>query len=614
MGARRGTSAMLTRRTALEYRPDIDGMRGIAVLAVIWFHTGLPGMAGGFVGVDIFFVISGYLIASIIHRDVADGRFSFAYFYERRFRRIAPALVTVTAVTVAVGYMLLLPYELESLSRTAVSALGMVSNIYFWRTDDYFFAAADKIVPLLHTWSIGVEEQFYLLFPAALLIAERFGKPRLAVAIIGLGSFLVCLLATPRAPAASFYLLPARGWELMIGATLALQIVSVPNRARQGAALAGAALVAAGIIMISERHAFPGWSTLLPTIGAALIIGSGPHSRVAVALSFPPLVYVGRISYSLYLWHWPVLEYLRHWQADTNLPPLVAIAGVIISLLLSIASYHAIEQPARRRSTPFRGVLIAGIAGAGVVVVASVIAIAGHGLPQRLPERVTIIAAAHDFDAPAARACTDMKPGNAPRRCHVGPAGPSSFVIWGDSHAAAISAAVASGLGESGTVLATGGCLPTLRWVDPKDQAWRICVTENLRKLRLVEGDRRIGTVVLSAYWAAPERDAGPVMWDLVQELVDRLNAAGKRVIVVAGIPAPGVDVPWASAVRARYGRPALKLSCAKARVPLHGVILVDVSAGFCREPPHELFWDSNHPSLHAGQTVIAPAVRRAVH
>ena len=592
-----------------KYRPDIDGLRGVAVLLVIWFHSGLPGTPGGFVGVDVFFVISGYLITSIIHRGAIEGRFSFADFYRRRFRRIAPALVTVTAATMVVGSVLFLPYELETLARSAIATIGFVPNIYFWRSADYFMLAGG-IAPLLHCWSLGVEEQFYLLFPATLVVAERFRKAKLAVALIGATSLFLCLFTTTRMPVASFYLLPTRGWELMLGAALSLGMIAVPDRARQAAGIVGIALILTAAAAISAEDAFPGWRALVPTLGAALVICSGPQSIAGRSLSVRPLVYVGRISYSFYLWHWPVLVFLRHWRADLDLPAAWALGGVSFAFLLSAASYRWIEQPARRRSTPFRRVWIPWLSGAAAIAVAALAAIAGKGLSERLPSRVDRIASARFAFAPLAHACTDVAFDLAIERCHIGPPGRPRVLLWGDSHAAAISEAVSNGLGSPGVVVSTGACPPVLGWRGTADPAG--CTAINRRALHMAESNTGIRTVVLSAFWIELDQEVGASFWRSQQQIVDRLNAAGKKVIVVAGVPDPKVDVPWASAIRERFSREPIRLRCPAARIPLRGVTVVDVSGGFCAEPPYLLFTDSNHPSRHAGLTVIGPELRKA--
>lgn len=590
------------------YRPDIDGLRAVAVLAILWFHSGLPGMPGGYTGVDVFFVISGYLITSIIRRDSAEGIFSFASFYERRFRRIAPALLTVTATTMAVGYVLLLPDELDRLSKSATAAVSMVPNIYFWLTLNYF-APPHWIAPLLHSWSLGVEEQFYLLFPATLILAGRFWKMRPAIALLAVGSLALCMLSTPTMPAASFYLLPTRGWELMVGAFLAVGI-GVPECFREAGAITGVALILAACLLLSADDLFPGWRALLPAIGAALVIAGGTKSTVARALSFGPCVYIGRVSYSLYLWHWPIFVFMRHWRTEQALPPLWALGGMCLALVLAAASYHWIEQPARRRSVPFRTVLISCLGGAAAILAAAGAAIAGGGLPARFAKEVNDLAAQRTAYAPLARACLQVGIEKSIRYCRFGPAGPPEILLWGDSHAAAISEAVGIAIDRPGLLIATGGCEPMLHAVTGLTES--DCAATNAAVLRLAVADRRMRIVVLSGYWTWAEREGGMAMWASVQRMIDRLNAAGKTVILVAGVPEPGVDVPWANAIRIATAQPPLRISCPPPHIPLHGILLVDVSAGFCREPASLLFTDWNHPSRYAGLKIIAPAIRRS--
>jgi peptidoglycan/LPS O-acetylase OafA/YrhL len=594
--------------TTIPYRPDIDGLRAVAVLAILWFHAGLPGMPGGYTGVDVFFVISGYLITTIIRRDSAAGRFSFAAFYERRFRRIAPALLTVTAVTMAVGYVLLLPDELDRLSKSTIAAVAMVPNLYFWLTLNYF-APPHWMAPMLHSWSLGVEEQFYLLFPAALILAQRLWRVRPAIALFAVGSLTLCIVATPSMPAASFYLLPTRGWELMAGALLALG-VGLPERFREAGAMAGAALILAGYALLSAADLFPGWRALLPAVGAALVIAGGQKSVVARGLSFAPCVYIGRLSYSLYLWHWPVLVFIRHWRTEQVLPPAWAIGGLSLALALSAASYRWIEQPARRRSVPFRNVLISCGGGAAAILAASGVAIAGGGLPARFSKQVNDVAAQRTAYAPLARVCLEVGIEKAIRDCRFGPPGPPQVLLWGDSHAAAISEAVGVAIGRPGLLVATGGCEPMLHPVAGLTEP--VCTATNAAVLRLALADSAIKTVVLGGYWTWAEREGGVAMWTSVQGVIDRLNAAGKTVILVAGVPEPGVDVPWANAIRMATGQPPLRIRCPSSHVPLYGIVLVDVSADFCREPASLLFTDSNHPSRYAALKIIAPAIRRS--
>jgi hypothetical protein len=301
--------------------------------------------------------------------------------------------------------------------------------------------------------------------------------------------------------------------------------------------------------------------------------------------------------------------FLRHWRADLQLPPGWAFAGIGAAFLLSACSYRWIEQPARASSTPFRHVLL-GCAGAAVVVVlAAGVAIAAKGLPQRLPDRVVATAGGHDAFAPLAHRCTSVGFDAALRKCRIGPPGAPQLMLWGDSHAAAISEGVGLGAGVPGFVVSMGACPPLPDW--PRGEFPVACRQTNARALQFAERDPHVRFVVLNAYWSYLDRD--PVYWRSEQTVVDRLIAAGKKVFVVAGVPDPGVDVPWASAIRQRWGRAPLRLRCGSGSIPLRGATLVDVSKGFCRQPALALYSDSSHPSRHAGLTVIAPAMRRAI-
>ena len=552
--------------TSVKYRPDIDGLRALAILPVVWFHSDLPGLPGGFTGVDTFFVISGYLITAIIHREVAAGQFSFARFYERRVRRIAPALLLVAAASTAAALALLLPHELERFGWSVLAALAMVSNVYFWLSGGYF-ALAESITPMLHTWSLGVEEQFYLFFPIFLILAERLRITRLAILAVGLASFVLCLIGTAQSPAATFYLLPTRGWELMIGGALAVQPVRVPKFA----GLAGIAALIIASVAITGDDPFPGWRALLPALGAGLVIASGKDSPSGRLLSAPPLVGIGKISYSLYLWHWPIFAFMRHWRADIALPLWASALGIALAFLAAAATYRWVEQPARRRSVPYKKVLIASGSAMLVIAVAAAVAALGRGLPGRLDGRVVALAAGEKAFAPLAHACTDIGFDKALQRCRVGPSGPPQFVLWGDSQAAALSEGVASGLKQPGVIFAKSLCPATVGWLSRKlkgrDPA--TCRAFNASVLDYLEHSPTIRTVVLGSYWASAEREGGQDFWPAVNRLVMELKRRGKVVIVVAGIPDPGVDVPWASAIRQRFGRDPVRLSCPPAALRL---------------------------------------------
>ncbi|QNP41429.1 acyltransferase family protein [Lysobacter solisilvae (ex Woo and Kim 2020)] len=345
-------------REAQSYRPDIDGLRAVAVLSVVIYHLNKLWMPGGYVGVDIFFVISGFLITRNIWGEMEGGRFSFANFYLRRIRRIAPAFLAMTAATVLAGALLLLPEDLLSLGKSAVWGVFSLSNVYFWRYLDtsYFAESADE-VPLLHTWSLGVEEQFYFIWPSLLLLALLFRRRRAAAlaiaAAICVASFVCGELTNTAAQKFSYYMLPARAGELMVGALLALgakRIAAVSGSSRALAevlAILGMALVAGSLYLLNDTSKFPGINALYPCLGAAMLMMAGSMGSriVTVVLTPRPMVLIGLVSYSLYLWHWPVLAFIRYFYGVVD--GLQALGAVLAISVLSILSYRYVELPAR---------------------------------------------------------------------------------------------------------------------------------------------------------------------------------------------------------------------------------------------------------------------------
>lgn len=341
--------------SAIPYRPEIDGLRALAVSAVVLFHLEPAWLPGGFTGVDIFFVISGFLITLIIVREFENDRFSFTGFWIRRVRRIIPALSVMVLCTLIAGFVVLFPSDWATSGWHGLSVLGFFANFSMWRlVGDYWGPSAEE-TPLLHTWSLAIEEQYYLFYPLLLIPILKFaGKHRLTV--LGVGTILslaLCLFVTRDHPSAAFYMLPTRAWELSTGAILALLHAGrfaspVSGIAARVAGGLGLILIAASYGFIHNENDFPGYKALFPVLGAALILG-GTSAREFPGnlLASRPLVYIGKISYSLYLWHWPFLAYLsildgRHDSGISGFRLLPAI------LLLSILSYHFVETPARR--------------------------------------------------------------------------------------------------------------------------------------------------------------------------------------------------------------------------------------------------------------------------
>ena len=301
----------------IRYRPDIDGLRAVAIVVVVLFHYGFAHLAGGYVGVDIFFVISGYLITSLILLDMRDRVFSAFKFYERQIRRIFPAMFFMLAVACVVAVSLLMPSDLRPFGHSLVATSFFLSNFEFLREFGYFGAAAD-LKPLLHTWSLGVEEQFYIIFPPLLALMLRFARKQAVpfIALIACASFACSVWLSRHFPDVNFFLLPSRMWELMIGALLATSAAPTLKNRVVAEILGGGGLAAilASVVLYSSTTPFPSEAALLPCLGAAAIIYSGTQPTMTRALlAAPPVVFLGLISYSLYLWHWPVRVFAQYY-------------------------------------------------------------------------------------------------------------------------------------------------------------------------------------------------------------------------------------------------------------------------------------------------------------
>jgi len=340
------------RTPMLNYRSEIDGLRALAVIPVVLFHAGFELFSGGYVGVDVFFVISGYLITSILIRDLQTSGISLLQFYERRARRILPALLFVTIVCVPFSYWWMLPQELKDFSQSLIGVATFSSNVLFWMETNYF-AGTSELKPLLHTWSLAVEEQFYLIFPLLLLATSK--TPRawlvsLCILMAGL-SLSISIIGTTNFPSANFYLLPSRFWELLIGAIIALTSASAnqPKRSLVGEALAVVGLfgILASALVLDSSTPYPGLHTVPPVLGTMLVlIFASDQSIAARLLRFKPLVGIGLISYSLYLWHQPIFAFARlnSWQ---DLSELYSLGLISLSVSMAWLSWKFIEAPFR---------------------------------------------------------------------------------------------------------------------------------------------------------------------------------------------------------------------------------------------------------------------------
>ena len=355
----------------LTYRPEIDGLRAIAVVAVILYHAQITIMGnqpfkGGFIGVDIFFVISGYLITSIILKElITTGSFSFKYFYERRVRRILPVLLLIMLVSLPFAWVYLLPGSFVNFSKSILYSLGFSSNFFFWNSGQEYGAVSGLLKPFLHTWSLSVEEQFYILFPVVLLIIYKFLKKYL-IHIVILGLVISLGLAdwgSRNYPSFNFYILASRGWELLAGSILAYFEITFGHRCENKKLnlilpTVGLLLICHSIVYFNDRMFHPSFYTLSPIIGVCLIIWfSNKDELITKILSSKLFVGIGLISYSLYLWHYPIFAFdrLSEFSQESLLKKLMI--GFLL-FILSIFSYYFVEQPARKNKYKFKIIFI----------------------------------------------------------------------------------------------------------------------------------------------------------------------------------------------------------------------------------------------------------------
>ena len=422
------------------YRPDIDGLRAIAVLAVVSYH-GFPKLfEGGFVGVDIFFVISGFLITGIIARELGEQRFSLVGFYNRRIRRIFPALIVVLATVLVLGWLWMLPQAYAKLSSDVFASAAFAANVALMLQSGYFDVESAK-KPLLHLWSLGIEEQFYLAWPLILMIATRWRARLLAVAcVIALASFILNVALIGGDPVATFYLPFTRAWELLAGAVLALtwDRVDQSGTASNLRALAGLVLIDVAIFVLDVHRAFPGWWALLPVAGSALLL-SAPNSFINRRfLEWRPVVWIGLISYPLYLWHWPLLVMFAIIKFRP-LTPLEVGLIIIASVALAWGTYRFIEKPLRFGGK--RQLKVAGLGAAmAAVAVAGAIVYAGRGFDFRLPAEIRAMADVPEQTAQwrVNRCLLDLSHETAFAEDCVEHNRRPLLLIWGDSTAGAL--------------------------------------------------------------------------------------------------------------------------------------------------------------------------------
>ncbi len=426
-----------------QFRPDVDGLRTVAVAAVVAFHAGVPGFHAGFVGVDVFFVISGFLINRLLLRELAEtGTIALLPFWARRARRLLPASAAMVLAVLAASWLLLPPLRWERVAKAAVAASAYLSNALFARQSTNYFAADLAPNPLLHTWSLAVEEQFYIAWPIMLLLAmwlgRRTGQPRrwLVIAIVGgaLVSFAGCLWFTQRGSPWAFFGSPVRAWEFAAGAMIALWEPACERRGQALHGWAGLALLVAGLAIIDESWRFPGVAALFPVLATVLLIVGGGRGLVGRALTTAPMQWLGKRSYAWYLWHWPAIRF-----ADDLFPQneLVKYAAVALSLVVAAITYALVEQPIRFHPGLVRSTRRSLALAVGTVVIGGVVGAAHWGAYRWAATREPVASAlAARKDRVAVSGCEDLSAGVVPAVCAYGDATATRTVLLvGDSHA-----------------------------------------------------------------------------------------------------------------------------------------------------------------------------------
>jgi peptidoglycan/LPS O-acetylase OafA/YrhL len=557
----------------LAYRADIDGLRAVAVVLVLLFHAEFQAFSGGYIGVDVFFVISGFLITSLILKDLEGGKFSIIHFYERRIRRIFPALTVILLSTLVVSFLLFMPAEFKNFGRDLAGASGFASNIVFWRVSGYF-DTSNWLKPLIHTWSLAVEEQYYIFFPVYMMLAYKYARRYIVpLTIAGLVvSFLINIwgISTGRFSAA-FYLLPTRAWELLIGSLLAFRFIPElrSSLARNALALAGLGMILYSGTVFDSHTDFPGAAAMLPAIGAALLIftGMGPGTYTARALGHRCPVFIGKISYSLYLWHWPLLVFAQYYLIRdlTTAERLLVLAS---SFALAALSWRFVEQPFRKKDGVFkrRNLFITGLSAMAVLLVTGLAIYKLDGLPQRFPEKVSKLAmASKGGDYPDAGL-----EGTFDTQKIIGDADSDKkpfFVLWGDSHATTMMPAagmIAEKQNLKGYGFSKAGCMPA---VDFREISNTHCIEVNEAITEVVRREN-IKTVILVARWSAyprwwsdmPDpggtRETREKVREAILGTVRKLQKMGKEVVTVAEVPhIQGWQVPSVLARKKYFGR-----------------------------------------------------------
>jgi peptidoglycan/LPS O-acetylase OafA/YrhL len=542
--------------TSINYRPDIDGLRAIAVLAVMGFHASANLIPGGFVGVDIFFVISGFLISGLIFKEIENGTFLFGEFYKRRIKRILPAYIVVCLFTLAVSSYLLIPNDYIFYTTSLAASWGFASNIFFSMLSWGYFGQRTEEFPLLHTWSLSVEEQFYFLFPVLLIILHRYFRKQMVGILVFFGIIFVGLSELKMREVGSYFLLPYRAHELIIGALVYFALRKKPSLSlimSNLLAAVGITLIFGSLFLLQKSVSFPGIHSLYPCIGAALVIYSGNSgSFVATALKNKVMVFTGLLSYSLYLWHWPLFSFLRYRQIDITF--MVGAAVIAASFVLSFLTWKLVEIPIREnKSIQFKTAFLHYyVAPAAVFMVVGGYSYFTEGAPQRFSNDLRQLISSYSFERDLSRSCSirsneyegvtsDYLAGH----CAFGDLQKkrADILLFGDSHAHHFKPFVEK-LSENahlkGVYYVEGSCAATdlFNGTETADQQPSTCEKRNADLLNMA-GDFKY--VVIASFW--PYEGKEDIFKKDLQAVVKKITSSGAIPVIFKDNPYYNVDL-----------------------------------------------------------------------
>jgi peptidoglycan/LPS O-acetylase OafA/YrhL len=548
------------------YRPEIDGLRALAVLAVLFFHAKL-GLPGGFVGVGVFFVISGFLITSIILRSINNSKFSSLEFWERRIRRIAPALTATVFATLAIAWFMYLPDDFKQVGAATVAQSVFLSNVFHLKVSGYFAPGAETL-PLLHTWSLAVEEQFYILFPLVLLLVAKWRPkwiPRLIV-VTFIASLILSVALTPLKPQGSFYLLPTRAWQLLLGSLLAvfpLVGALAPRWVRELVSWCGLVAIGIAVWIYDSNTRTPGSASLLPCLGAAGFMWANRDGLTSAGKLFAvkPLVFVGKISYSLYLVHWPIFVF-AFYVFGAQLTWEHRVGLLLLTFLVAVISWLCIETPFRDKKVfgSRKAIFTAAAVSTTALVLFGLAIQKKQGFPSRFDPQVVKYANARHSGVSLEP--VSLKSAREADFIELGPnKGDLKYMLWGDSHAMSYMPAMDAQCDKFGV----RGCLATYPATPPLlDYVSRypFSLADNSPEYSKLVVDfaikNRLQTVVLAALWANYAND--PLFEPSLRKTVGAFTSAGIDVVIVLDVASLAEDVPRRLAMSAMLGKDVRKV------------------------------------------------------